>query len=133
MREIKFRAWRKETGKMYSWEHMCTGYLQGYLTGYYPGLELMQFTGLCDKNGVEIYESDIVKISIEQYGRDGSTKDYRIIRGSVEWSHMGFDIKIGTHDGKPVYSDIIQEMHLTDNIISDEWEVIGNIHEGVKE
>ena len=76
MREIKFRAWDKVNKKMYPvtylsltdkrltmfalpkkgnepWEEMGV-----------PGnqIELMQFTGLKDKNGKEIYEGDILVV-----------------------------------------------------------------------
>ena len=59
MREIKFRAWDKVSKKMLK----CTGIV-------YPedierqNLVLMQYTGLSDKNGKEIYEGDIVKTDV---------------------------------------------------------------------
>jgi hypothetical protein len=55
-REIRFRAWEFDNngGKLvYCYE----SYICEALQNAYP---LMQFTGLHDENGIEIYESDIV-------------------------------------------------------------------------
>ena len=62
-RIIKFRAWDKEKKEMYNSQPNMFWDREGNLT--YPPKEiweLMQFTGLKDKNGKEIYEGDIVKI-----------------------------------------------------------------------
>ncbi len=66
MREIKFRAWDKDSKKMFKiarfdfsdytiYSHLfaCDGYLG-------ESCEIMQYTGLKDKNGKEIYEGDVV-------------------------------------------------------------------------
>lgn len=71
MREIKFRAWDKDNKIMSRplnvWEakDMLTGV---YLThtirdpkDFLP--ELMQYTGLKDKNGKEIWEGDLIRIT----------------------------------------------------------------------
>lgn len=71
MREIKFRQWDSVNKIM----HYDIGATPGCWTGFpkvswerYP---IMQFTGLRDKNGKEIYEGDILHFKIEMpYGWD---------------------------------------------------------------
>ena len=71
MREIKFRVWDKDipknegeldnpTGMMVEWNYVIkSNYLYEALIGNHP---IMQFTGLKDKNGKEIYEGDQLHI-----------------------------------------------------------------------
>lgn len=67
MREIKFRAWYKDAEQMLNVRdiNFCGEDLDAYeMEGdwlSFQDVELMQYTGLKDKNGKEIYEGDIVK------------------------------------------------------------------------
>ena len=74
-REIKFRAWHKDLKKMFkigqitlekgtwNFEPNDRDFI-GMSIPSQPSFVLMQYTGLHDKNGKEIYEGDIVRIIV---------------------------------------------------------------------
>lgn len=77
MREIKFRVWDKEKQEMVLWEDyaesiaMCIAYPD-------ENSIVMQYTGLKDKNGKEIYEGDIVSLGEYNYECVWISDDIRI-------------------------------------------------------
>lgn len=116
-RVIKFRAWNKIHNIMMKWENLRNQYnTLNCLT--YEHLEVMQYTGLKDKNDKEIYEGDILVMSYET-----NILGTKTIRNKVEWK--------GYSDGE--YVDNV-ECWMCGNYPVSDWntkdlEVIGNIYE----
>ncbi len=118
-REIKFRVWNKIEEKMVYYDKDCSSpdmTLNGVLIAHQDQsnvsyiYELMQYTGLKDKNGVEIYKNDCFK-------RNGHI-------GRVDQADSGLWI-IVFDDGKIIalLSDTEYDWHCEDN------EIIGNVHQ----
>jgi len=61
-REIKFRCWDKENNCMYEWDVLSkrNNFIEALEMNKENLWELMQFTGLLDKNGKEIWEGDLI-------------------------------------------------------------------------
>jgi uncharacterized phage protein (TIGR01671 family) len=140
MREIKFRVWSKTLNAMF-WFDVMWGNRWALGDGWFSCVpwgeektyspsnimaidpqeaELMQFTGLHDKNGKEIWEGDVLTYGYYE-DHAGNDDQNRPINFPVKWSldDCGFvaNGRLIPHDGEKYGGNIYP------------FEVIGNIYE----
>lgn len=114
MREIEFRAWLKKEKKMVDLEMISfnndgviivgkgTSKLRVFL---FNQIELMQYTGIMDTNGVKVFEGDIVYVNGDDIG-------------VIEYKSGCFYVRSNGYEGT-----------FYDNYFGCDVEVIGNIYE----
>ena len=119
MREIKFRAWDGKKYLYLSNADFEIAYCGVQVYAEFGGSRrvecvLEQFTGLCDKNGKEIYEGDIIQ--------DSTFKDRGSYIMAVEWEKEAASFVL-TRNGWAFRHYFYESSN------PDDCEVIGNIHE----
>lgn len=115
-REIKFRAWDNVDymSSPFTLKDIQEGKIQ-----FTEEAKIMQFTGLRDKNGKEIYEGDILELKYPLSSRDGDDwDDYKLIRVAITFQSGSFWF---TCEG---FTDC--NWHFYNE---SERQIIGNIHE----
>lgn len=121
----RFRVWHNELGRMMSIKNMWfqdsrieelelnDAVMNDHITAYPDEIELMQSTGLKDKNGKEIFEGDVVR-----QVRTQPTTENEVIIGVVTMIEGAWLIM---NDNEQLASKLWSE--------TDENEIIGNIYE----
>jgi len=133
MRDIKFRAWDKTYKRMnykvqvgntdyadknYTCNSIWVDYADNKSVGWMNAddkcIDLMQYTGLKDKNGKEIYEGDILKS--ESWGKGSRLLNpYHVVKwGNCGWKAEGYNGSIRVSPSLDIKPD---------------FEIIGNIYE----
>ena len=136
-RPIKFRAWDKANAIMLIPQStIMVDSFDGAvydvkMDEYRPDLVLMQFTGLHDKNGKEIWEGDVVRFHL---GRNDMS--YARVNGEVVYKRFGYHVHVSLETLNqyhvPSYHErmsLLLGMKDDDSKHSTVYEVIGNIYE----
>ena len=120
MKELKIKAWLKKEKKMvsiigidFNYEYIRYTeddnlFNENYKTAEFKNIELLQFTGLKDNGGQELYDADVIKFN------DGIDDIYGLI---------SYDDEDGTY--RVSYENITE--HLSER--EGDFEIVGNIFE----
>lgn len=140
MREIKFRGKcliDKEWiyGDLLQPTQICGGYeisdnstIDGSRFPIYEET-IGQYTGLKDKNGVEIYEGDIVTGTKYPFIDIGKQNYIGIVVFYEDVAQFGYEYKCVNKYKRGISNGINNEFNANENLICEDLEVIGNIYD----
>lgn len=126
MREIKFKAWDKKNKKFWDSNTFSQGTYwsisnEGFVDATEKNVcresydfELLQFTGLKDKNGKEIYEGDIMLA-------EGNTNIYFLVEYGDDTDKENFGFTLSSLMRNKIIYGFCRDV--------ERYEVIGNIYE----
>jgi uncharacterized phage protein (TIGR01671 family) len=124
MRDIKFRAWvQRMDGSGYMMDNADVNRCWPEVL---DDCRVMQFTGLQDVNGVDIYEGDIVCIEKDKFGIG------RHEVWSIEYGYFGdaaFYVQNNINSGRLIETDQYHPHFSPDGSIEITLEVTGNIYQ----
>lgn len=138
-REIKFRAWVKSAKAIATWDQLVKECDRLSIFSY-EDMIMLEFTGLIDRKGIEIYEGDRVKFHYfyQSLGQNlGAQESEHELTGEVRWGTYGWCIAAikGQHfEGYTGYNSGEGESSIMDlyamnesGIHEESFEVIGTI------
>lgn len=122
MREILFRGKRVDNGEWAESTYPLGTMSSGTVTHDFDPSTVGQYTGLTDKNGVKIFEGDIVRYIYEPGEGFWNANQLSV----VVWEHTGFKLDgiIGTNKFA-----LLQGWLVSVPCDKNFFEVIGNIHD----
>ena len=118
MREIKFRIYNPRDNKIHyditGFEFDCNGNMTGiFIDGVFfskEEIELMQYTGLKDKNGKEIYEGDIIKSYYYIDTPNGEQERYH--QKEIKFDEISCEYNINAFENLEVIGNIYENPEL---------------------
>ena len=147
MREIKFRAWDKVGKKLWTVTSIQFANNQGFIASYGLGVDfvfmgtdkdgnifrgssvdcdLMQYTGRKDKNGVEIYEGDI--LHWQWTAGDDEVNDLNKGDFVVVWKYGSWQLDIPAGVPMPPIAGLWKSIDDMETENEQTYEVVGNIY-----
>jgi len=136
MRQLKFKYYFENIRysglytQVFTLEEISNGYVKEFINDHveYKEKHISQFSGLLDKQGVEIYEGDIIS-SLERYYCDRSNRDWV---GIIKENNYGGLALTYEDDSYPdEFGELMEPVNdpQTASFLIQSCEVIGNIYE----
>ena len=141
MREIEFRAYLLKEKRMadvksihFGTKKIMYGYSinnqqYGNKSCSFNDCQLMQFTGLTDKNGNKIFEGDIITADCYPFIDNDKQNYVGIIEYIDELSSFEYILQCVNSEKRGISNGINEELEGNEDLICEDFEVIGNIYD----